>query len=170
MKKILFVFAVLLYSCQSQGQNPVESVFRKYADNEGFTSVSLSGDLLRLFNLTVDSEDNDGDCHRWTANVKELRVLVQDDEDSGTDNFYKSVVRSIERNGYEEFLKINKPEQDLIMLVRYQGNIIREFLVVGGGEDNLLIQVRGNMTRSEAKCFSDNIKKKGCVNIVASIH
>lgn len=170
MKKIFFVLVVALFSCNSEGQNTIESLFRRYSGNEGYTSVSLSGDLLRLVDVSFSTENEEGDCHEWSAHVKELRLLIQDNEEEGSENFYKTAARELERSGYEEFLRINNYDEDLVMLVKYQGNLFREFVVIGGGDDNLLIQVKGNMTRNEARCFSDNLKRKRGIDIIANIH
>ena len=40
-----------------------------------------------------------------------------------------------------------------------EGKKFKEFLLVAGGEDNALIQIKGNMTYEEAKKFSDDAKK-----------
>ncbi len=60
-----------------------------------------------------------------------------------TDNFYDMVVRKLKLRDYEEFMSVNKSDQDMKMLVRTDGNSIREFLLVSGGDDNVLIQVKG---------------------------
>jgi hypothetical protein len=45
------------------------------------------------------------------------------------------------------------------MLVRTDGNIIKEFLLVAGGEDNVIIQVKGKLTVRDAEEFSSQVKK-----------
>jgi hypothetical protein len=42
-------------------------------------------------------------------------------------------------------MNIRKSDPDIRMLVRTEGKHIKEFLIVGGGKDNLLIQVKGNI-------------------------
>ena len=56
-------------------------------------------------------------------------------------------------------MSIKKKNQDLIMLVRTAGRNFKEFLIVAGGEDNVLIQIKGNMTFREAQRFADEMKK-----------
>jgi hypothetical protein len=83
------------------------------------------------------------------------------------DNFYDQVIKDLNLNDYEEFMSVKKSDQDLRMLVRTDGNIFREFLLIAGGEDNALIQIKGNMTLREAKRFSEDAKKNHCTNLVA---
>jgi hypothetical protein len=100
----------------------------------------------------------------------EIRLLIQEDDDMRSENFYESAIHGIEKTRYEEFMRINESDQDLIMLVRIQGKICTEFLVIGGGDDNLLIQVKGSMTKGDARCFSDNLKGHKGTRVFADIH
>jgi hypothetical protein len=56
-------------------------------------------------------------------------------------------------------MRVKKSDQDLRMLVRSEGNRFKEFLLIAGGEDNALIQVKGNMTYEDAKKFSRDAEK-----------
>ena len=53
------------------------------------------------------------------------------------------------------------------MLVRSEGKKFKEFLLIAGGEDNALIQIKGTMTFDDAKKFSVDAKRNHGVNIVA---
>jgi nicotinate-nucleotide pyrophosphorylase len=76
------------------------------------------------------------------------------------------VEKELDRRNYEEFMRVNESDQDLIMLVRTEGRSFKEFLIVAGGEDNVLIQVKGNMTFREAERFSEKIKKDNGAGLV----
>ena len=71
---------------------------------------------------------------------------------------YDMVINDIDLNNYDEFMRIKNSDQDMRMLVRTDGNIFKEFLLVGG-KNNALIQVKGNMSFKEAKKFSEDAKK-----------
>ena len=64
-------------------------------------------------------------------------------------------------------MRITESDQDIRMLVRANGRSFKEFLLVGGGEDNLLIQMKGDITYKEAKKFSNDAKKNHGLNIIA---
>ena len=83
------------------------------------------------------------------------------------ENFYNLVIKDIDLKNYEEFMRIKESNQDLRMLVRTEGNKFKEFLLIAGGEDNALIQIKGNMTFEEAKKFSVDAKKNHWMNIAA---
>jgi hypothetical protein len=50
------------------------------------------------------------------------------------------------------------------MLVRSEGNKFKEFLLIAGGENNALIQIKGNMTYAEAKRFAKDAEKDHKLN------
>jgi len=100
------------------------------------------------------------------ADITTIRILAQKDDDMFAGNFYDMVEKELDRKNYEEFMRVKDSDNELVMLVRTEGRKFREFLVVAGGEDNVLIQIKGNMTYNEAKKFSDRMKKDNGVDIV----
>jgi hypothetical protein len=165
MKKLLSALVILLITASSKGQRSIESLFNKYSGNEGFITLTINGNLFKLFRCL----DEDDDWDSGPAEITEIRILVQEDERLKTENFYDVVMRGIDRNRYEEFMSVNESHQDMIMLVRSEGKVLKEFLVIGGGDDNLLIQVKGNMTRAEARKLSDDLRENKGERIVESV-
>lgn len=166
MKKVLLFIVISLTINSLFAQRSIDALFDKYAGKEGFVTVTLSGDLLSFARcLDDDTEDDDSSL---PANVSEIRVLVQEDDNIQVDNFYDLAIRGIKVGDYEEFMSVKKTNQDLKMYVRAEGNKFREFLLIAGGEDNALIQIKGEMTFKEAKKFSEDAKKNHGLNIVSS--
>jgi hypothetical protein len=63
-------------------------------------------------------------------------------------------------------MRVKKSDQDLRMLVRSEGNKFKEFLLIAGGTDNALIQVKGSMTYEDAKKFSKDAEKDHGMNLI----
>jgi hypothetical protein len=164
MKK-LFLFVVLsaLVTFVS-GQKSIDALFERYVGKDGFTTVTISGDLFKLAACLDDDDDHDS---AMPANITEIRILTQDDENPEVENFYDFVIKDIDLSRYEEFMRIKESNQDLRMLVRSEGRAFTEFLLIAGGDDNAVIQVKGKMTFKEARKFSDDAKKNHGLNIVA---
>jgi hypothetical protein len=165
MRKLV-LFAVLLISIEHvTGQKSIDRLFEKYSGKDGFTTVTISGDLLKLA-ARLDNDKDEGSS--FPATITEIRILTRDDDDLITDNFYSEVMKDINLNDYEEFMRVKESNQDLRMLIRAEGNKIKEFLFVAGGEkDNAIIQVKGMMTFSEARKISEKMKKHNKVEISA---
>ena len=159
---ITLVFAVFLVSAHAQ--RSIDRLFDKYSGSDGYVTLSFNGNILKLINAC--QSDNERDKDSWFDRVTSIRMLVQEDNDKVAENFYEKVIRDINRSQYEEFMRVKETDQDLILLVRTEGSRIKELLLVGGGEDNLLIQVKGNLTRKDAKEFSSDMSKDHSHNLI----
>ena len=155
MKNLLSLLFFTVLSITLYGQRSVESLFDKYSGREDFTCITISGSLVKLAKAICD----DGEDVCLPGDITTIRILAQKNERRETGNFYDLVERDLDRRNYEEFMSVRKKNQDLIMLVRTAGRNFKEFLIVAGGEDNVLIQIKGNMTFREAQRFADEMKK-----------
>lgn len=165
MKKVLFAIVFLLTATSLYAQRSIDALFDKYAGKEGFVTVSISGDLLKFASAFDEDEDDDNSI---PASVTEIRILAQEDDNLEVDNFYDLVMRGIRVGDYEEFMSVKKTNQNLKMFVRAEGNKFREFLLIAGGEDNAVVQIKGEMTFKEAKKFSEDAKKNHGLNIISA--
>ena len=154
MKRISGIIIMFLLAINAFSQNSIDRLFERYSGNEGFVSVTFSGNILNLF----QSEDDNRDDH-WPKNVTEVRILAQDDKDLKISNFYDLAKKELETRDYEEYMSVKESDQDILMFVRATGKVIHEFLLIGGGEDNFIIQIKGNITFKEAEDFSADVRK-----------
>jgi len=164
MKKILFFIVLTISGTLVYGQKSIDALFDRYAGKEGFVTFTINGNLLKLASCLNEADEENS----IPAHITEIRILAQDDQNKKVENFYNLVNKGIKYDDYEEFMRIKESDQDVRMLVRSEGLRFKEFLLIAGGEDNVLIQIKGNMTFAEAKKFSDDAKKNHGLNIVAS--
>jgi hypothetical protein len=163
MKKIVGIIAAVLVSVSVNAQKSIDDLFAKYAGKDGFTTVTINGSLLKL----AEAFDNDEHDKSMPKNISLIRILAQDDEYQGkVENFYNAVIKDIDLSKYEEFMQVKDKDQDVRMLVRMEGNKFTEFLLISGGKDNALIQIKGSMTLDEAKKFSEDAKKDHGSNLI----
>jgi hypothetical protein len=162
MKRLLLLTVLMITASVLSAQKSIDALFEKYAGKEGFVTITISGNLLKLV-----CNNDDENVNPVPAKITEIRILAQEDDSMKVDNFYDRVIKDINLTDYEEFMRVKESDQDLRMLVRSEGNKFREFLLIAGGEDNALIQIKGSMTFSEAKRFSDNAKKNHGANFIA---
>lgn len=152
MKKLILLICLIISISTVFGQRSIDALFEKYSGKDGFVTVSFSGDLLSLI---LDEENKD---NLKSSNITELRILVQEHGNLNVENFYELVKKGIDISNYEEFMKVKESDQDLRMLVKAEGNKFREFLLIAGGKDNAIIQVKGNLSFRDAKKFSEDAK------------
>ena len=165
MKRLLLIVLLTVTFTFVYGQKSIDALFEKYAGKDGFTTVTISGNLFKLAKC-FDSED-DHDKNSISANITEIRILSQENEDIRVENFYDMVIKDIDLNKYEEFMRVKESDQDLRMLVRTEGKSFKEFLLISGGEDNAVIQIKGDLTLDDAKKLSDDARKNHGAEIIA---
>jgi hypothetical protein len=163
MKRLLLMMVLSAAVSAIFAQSSIDALFDRYAGKEGFVTVTLSGDLLKLSSIL----DDDNDEKTFDGKITEIRVLAHDDDDIKVINFYDLVKKDINTREYEEFMSVKKSDQDLKMLVRSEGKRFREFLLIGGGEDNFIVQVKGDMSLKDAEKFSSDAKKDHGRNLLS---
>lgn len=166
MKRILGILVMSGLMSIACGQKSIDALFSKYADDEGFVSLTINGNLLNL----LKSDKHGCKENQWPGKVNEIRILVQEDEDMRVENFYDIVMREINRKSYEEFMSVRKSEQDLHMYVRSDGDIIKELLIISGGEDNFVIQLKGRMSVKEAEDFCSEANKDHGTDLLSNLN
>jgi hypothetical protein len=164
MKKIIACLLIAVTSVYGTvaiaQQDPVNNLFEKYAGKEGFTTVYLTGDLLKMA-AKMDPEDKD---MKFLSQITEIKVLAQECQEgqpSGL-NFHAEIWPGIDKSAYKELLIVKEKDQDVKMLARENGDIISEFLIiVSGSNENVLVQIKGNMNLKEIDQLSDSFDFKG---------
>ena len=157
MKNFIWTIALLFIGTTLTAQKSIDALFNKYGGKDGFITVTINGNLLKLAAALDDENKSDSSMPK---NLTQIRILAQDDESIKVENFYELVIKDIDLNLYEEFMKVKSSDSDVRMLVRTENNRFKEFLLIVGGKDNnALIQIQGDMTLEEARKFADDAKK-----------
>lgn len=160
MKRIFWIMLLATLFSTSYGQKSIDALFDRYAGKDGFVTVTLNGDLLKLACIL---DDDDG--KKIAGKITEIRVLAQEDSETKVDNFYDLVIRDINTRDYEEFMRVKESDQDLRMLVRTEGKRFKEFLLIAGGEDNVIVQVKGDLSLDDVEKISEDAKKDHGMNL-----
>jgi hypothetical protein len=158
MKKILLFTALIFTAFGISAQKSVDRLFEKYSGKEGFTTIDISGDLLNLA-ATLEDEDNDDKSEEIKARITGIRILTEKEGYMSEENFIDAMKKDVAFNDYEEFMRVKESDQDLRMLVKTQGRRIKEFLIISGGKENAIIQIKGDMSFSDAMKLSEKAKK-----------
>jgi len=144
MKKLLIVIAILLPVAVFAQKSPVDKLFDKYANKDGFTTVNISGKLLG-FASSLDT--GDPNTQKMLSDLKSIRVLsVDDDKLNDKIDFYHELNSDgfFKKNDYEVLMEVTEKDQVVHFLARSEKNgKISDLLLIVGGEDNALISIRG---------------------------
>lgn len=145
-KILSLLIGALLISASSMAQkDPVDRLFDKYSEQDGFTTVYISSKMFSLF-AEIDPDDNE--LQDMMNGLKSIRILAVDDDSklSSSINFYKEVMKDLPIDKYEELMVVKDSGQDLKFLIREENDKVVELLLVGGGDDgddSVLISIRG---------------------------
>ncbi len=165
MKKIVIGVLLLVSSVIVNAQNQaVEQLFAKYADRDGYTTVSISKAMFSLFASETESKD---EFNQAVKGLESIRILAPDSATAQKVklNFYNEVSKSFPAAQYEELMSIKEKDQVFKMLIRKKGDVITEFLMIGGGNDNVLIYITGNINLKSISKLSKAMDIEGMENI-----
>lgn len=155
MKKLcLTTLCLLLLTCSMRAQRTVDAVFEKYADKDGYTTLNLNGNLLRFTGLFEEEYGDDG----ISGEITQVRILSHDNEDHEWEGFSNDLTDEVSTRGYEEFMSVRESDGDFRVLVKSRGGNLAELLLLAGGEDNLIIQVKGNISKKDARRISEHFR------------
>ena len=161
MKKLILFSTVLCLTIMLQAQtnktNPIDEMFNKYSEKEGFTVVTISGKMFSML-ANLDSENNDPD--NVISRLKSIRVLsVEDSLLNKNINFYTELGKKLAFSEYEELMVVKEGPDITKFLIKQNGEKISELLVIKGGPGgNSLISIRGDLN---LKNISDLSKSTG---------
>lgn len=145
MKKLVLILVLLIpLWVMAQDNSPIDKLFNKYANKEGFTTVNISGKLLSLANSFADKKDDELEI---LNKISGIRVLsVEDSIMNQKLNFYKELDADgfFRNNKYEVLMEVTDKNE----VVRFYGRSgsngkLSELLLVVGGSSNTLISIRG---------------------------
>ena len=151
MKRILLNSVLIILCFSAYSQKSIERIFDKYASEDGYVSVSMSGNLLSFSSCEDDKNSIPSD-------ISAIRIIAREKDSFKDGNFIETIFDSVKSDDYEEFMKVKNSKNDVRIFVKTRGKTITELLLVAAGEDNAMIQFKGNITFSEAKRLSEDIK------------
>ncbi len=143
LRSMLILLALLLPFAGWGQKSPVDKLFEKYANKQGFTTVNISGALLGLASH-VDTNSPEGEM---LSKLQGVRILsVDDDKLNKSLNFYKELEDDgfFKNNHYDVLMDVTDDDE----VVRFYGKSagdgkFSELLLIVGGDDNALISIRG---------------------------
>lgn len=144
---------MLLFTVSLSAQSSIDRLFDKYQGKDGFVTVTVSGSFLKM----MGDFDDDDEFLKHSDKFSAIRILAQEDDFMEVDNFYDMVIDEIEKGGYEEMVRINSADSDVKIMVKADGDVFTEFLLVAGGDDNAIIQIKGRLTREMVREMSESV-------------
>jgi hypothetical protein len=136
--------------------NPVDEMFNKYSEKQGFTVVSISSKMFSMF-ANKDPENKDAD--NVISRLKSIKILsVEDSLLNKNLNFYLELSKKLDLSVYEELMVVKEGQDITKFLIKQSGNTISELLVIKGGPGgNSLISIKGELNLKSISDMSKSI-------------
>ena len=147
-------------------QSTIDKLFDKYQGKDGFVTVTVNGNMLKFL---AEVDDSDDDFIKHANKFTSIKILVQEDDEMEIENFYDMVIDEVNRSGYEEMVSVKSSDEDLKILVKADGRVFKEFLLIAGGDDNAIIQIKGNMTLDDVKEMGTSFKNGHGISGISDI-
>lgn len=145
MKRLLITLMVLIpFLAMAQDTSPIDKLFNKYANKDGFTTVNISGKLLSFASSMDETKSKES---AMLEKISGIRILtVENKELNHGLNFFKELEADgfFKNHSYESLMEVTDKNE----VVRFYGRSgekgkLSELLLVVGGEENTLISIRG---------------------------
>jgi len=141
-------------------KDPISAAFDNYAGKEGFTTVNITGDMLKLV-AQMEEERRDT---TFMSKLSEVKILALDKKDGQPSdvNFRTEVYDKLDKSVYKEMMTVKQKDEDVHILVKELNGRIAELLVfVSGQKDNVMIQLKGDILLREMADMANTYQMKG---------
>ena len=142
-------------------KDAVDRLFDKYGGKDGYTTVYITS---KMFSMFSEAQVDDPEFNQMMKNLKSIRILATDDNVARADNvnFYDEVMKSLPVDEYEELMVVQQKDQKVKFLMKEKdGKVVELLLVVGGKDDNAVIDIRGIIDMKQIARLSKAINVTG---------
>ena len=161
MKRVIFLLVVIALPAMMIAQNSaVDKLFNKYKGQDGVTTVMIGPELFQVMKgLDIDDlEDSDIPFEK----VSSVKILTIEDEAAFEGvNFYDEIKGELRTDDFAEVMTVDDGGEVVRMWMKAEKQSVLEFLLIVGGDDNVLIYITGNFNMNDleglAESFSDDI-------------
>jgi len=149
-KKIVVVLlAFLLISPVMYGQKSVDRLFTEFSKEKGVTRVGIGKFVMTFASLFTDVMGVDG-----------IEVLSFEDCSQSVKERLNREIASFKDAKYETMVSVNEETERTKILVRIDGESIRELIVMTSGNDPALIRIKGKIKPSDIDSVINQSKSR----------
>ena len=144
MKSLILSLFIIIASSLSAfaQQDAIMKYFSKYVDDERFSAVYISPKMFGMV-AKIEIEDMEPEVQEVIRSMKGLRILHTEQNSL---QYYNEAVKAININEYELLLTARENGENVRFMVKDNGDIVEELLMLVGGEKNFaMLSFLGNI-------------------------
>ena len=150
MKNAIVLLCLILFGVGLQAQtNEFDEIYSAFRGEDGVVSVTVPGFLCRLAANIADLESEEQELLRSIQSVKLLHI--ENPEINKQINLARVLSRVEPDKGVLPLLQIHDSDEDVLILAKEENERISELYVVVGGDENVMIRIKGRMDRDLMK-------------------
>lgn len=149
MKRVaLFLVALAIPALMVAQNDAIDKLINKYKGQEGVTVVNVGPELFQMIK-GMEIEDLD-EKDIPLDKISSVRILtIEDNEKLANVNFYDELKNNYDVSDLTEVITVNDGGEVVRMWMRNDGGNVQEFLLIVGGDDNVLIHITGDFNMSD---------------------
>ena len=161
MKRVtLFLLAMAIPALMMAQNDAIDKLINKYKGQEGVTVVNIGPELFQMVKGMEIEDLKDQDIP--LDKISSVRILtIEDNEELSNVNFYDELKKDFDVSNLQEVMTVDDGGEVVRMWMRNDGGNVQEFLLIVGGDDNVLIHITGDFNMSDleglAESFGDDI-------------
>ena len=156
MKRIFFIVLAITFPAFLMAQNSaVDKLFKKYKGKDGITTVQISPEL---FQVVKAMDINDIEDHNIPFDkIGSVKILTIEDDSQWKDvNFYDEIKKDLDVSNFAEVMTVDDGGETVRMWMKADNAVVSEFLLIVGGDDNVLIYITGNFNMNDLEGLAES--------------
>jgi len=157
MKRLALIILTVAFPAFMMAQNSaVDKLFAKYQGKKGITTVSISPELFQMVNAMGIEEIEEQDFP--LDKVASVKILtIEDEEGYEGVNFYEEIKNDLDVNDFAEVMTVNDGDEVVRMWMKADQKSVTEFLLIVGGDDNVLIYITGSFDMNDLEELTEHM-------------
>jgi len=144
MKKLLLSAIILTLGISLFAQPAgFDRLYYTYKGEEGVMALRIPGFVMKLAGSIADLDRGERELLRSLRSVTVL--TIEENHLYPGVNFAEEINLSHMRDNYQLLMEVHDGDEDVIIAAREKNGKVRDLIVVVGGDDNVLVHVRGRM-------------------------
>ena len=154
---ILFALAVAIPALMVAQNSAIDKLFNKYKGQDGVTTVQISPELFQIMNAMDIDELDIGDSEIPFDKVASVKILTLEDGEKFQDvNFYDEIKGELKTDDFAEVMTVDDGGETVRMWMKAEKAVVSEFLLIVGGDDNVLIYITGNFNMNDMEGLAES--------------
>lgn len=157
MKRAVLLILVIAFPAFLMAQNSaVDKLFAKYKGKQGVTTVNISPELFQMVNAMGIEELEEQDFPM--DKIVSVKILTIEDEEGWEDvNFYDEIKKDLDVSDFAEVLTVDDGGEVVRMWMKADKAVVSEFLLIVGGDDNVLIYITGDFNMNDLEELTEHM-------------